>query len=147
MNSHHFRLDVEKRRLLCGDEIVPLTPKEFEVLFLLLKTPDEWLKKTNCSNTVWKDTFVEEGTLTRNISWLRKKLAAHGANNLQIIETLPKRGYRFLPEITKSQKPALVVTKNKPFSKFKSKKASKLCRRRTKTRFRLLTGNFSKRRK
>ena len=105
-----FTLDVKKRRLTCGDEIIPLTPKEFEVLFLLIDNAGQVVEKDELLETVWKDTFVEEGTLTRNISWLRKKLAAHTADNSQIIETLPKRGYRFLPEIIKLPEPALVVT-------------------------------------
>ncbi len=105
-----FRLDVEKRRLSCGEEIIPLTPKEFEVLFLLVENAGQVVEKNQLLETVWKDTFVEEGTLTRNISWLRKKLAAHDADDRQIIETLPKLGYRFLPEITKSPEPAFVIT-------------------------------------
>ena len=105
-----FKLDVEKRRLMRGDEIIPLTPKEFEVLFLLIENAGQVVEKDELLETVWKDTFVEEGTLTRNISWLRKKLAAHGANDLQIIETLPRRGYRFLPEITRSQESTLILT-------------------------------------
>lgn len=92
-----FRLDAKKSRLLCGDEIVHLTPKEFEVLFLLVQNAGRVVEKDELLDAVWKDTFVEEGTLTRNISWLRKKLAAR--SDAKIIETLPKRGYRFLPEI------------------------------------------------
>ncbi len=105
-----FTLDVKKRRLSCGDEIISLTPKEFEVLFLLIENAGQVVEKDELLKTVWKDTFVEEGTLTRNISWLRKKLAACDGNDRQIIETLPKRGYRFLPEITKSPESPFVIT-------------------------------------
>ena len=94
-----FRLDVKQCRLMRGDEIIPLTPKEFDVLLYLIENSNRVVEKDELLDAVWKDTFVEEATLTRNISWLRKKLVtADGA--AKIIETLPKRGYRFLPEIT-----------------------------------------------
>jgi len=104
-----FRLDVKQCRLTCGDEGVPLTPKEFDVLLFLIENAERVVEKDELLDAIWKDTFVEEGTLTRNISWLRKKLAAHAGNDTKIIETLPKRGYRFLPEITRSGENALVI--------------------------------------
>ena len=94
-----FRLDLKKRRLMRGDEIISLTPKEYDVLFFLIENHGRVVEKDELLDAVWADTFVEEATLTRNISWLRKKLAVH-AGDAKIIETLPKRGYRFLPEIT-----------------------------------------------
>ncbi|MDQ2746312.1 MAG: winged helix-turn-helix domain-containing protein, partial [Acidobacteriota bacterium] len=103
-----FHVDVKKRRLMRGDEIIPLTPKEFDVLFLLIENAGRAVEKDELLDAVWKDTFVEEATLTRNISWLRKKLADHGETDAKIIETVPKRGYRFLPEVTKSSAVASV---------------------------------------
>ena len=96
----NFRLDVKQCRLTCGGARIPLTPKEFDVLLYLLENANRIVEKDELLDAVWKDTFVEEATLTRNISWLRKKLAAQ--TGAQIIETLPKRGYRFLPEVTNS---------------------------------------------
>ncbi len=94
-----FRLDVKQCRLTSGDTTVSLTPKEYDVLLFLIKNAGRVVEKDELLNAVWKDAFVEEGTLTRNVSWLRKKLAAHTEAEVKIIETLPKRGYRFLPEI------------------------------------------------
>lgn len=103
------RLDVKKRRLWQGDELVALTPKEFDVLLLLVENAGKVVEKDDLLEKVWADTFVEEGTLTRNISWLRKKLG-DGAGGAKFIETVPKRGYRFLPEVFKSaDSDALVV--------------------------------------
>jgi len=105
-----FRIDAEKRRLLCKDEVIPLTPKEFELLFALVRNAGKVVEKDDLLNEIWKDTFVEEGTLTRNISWLRKKLAAHvSEKDAQFIETVPKRGYRFLPEVRTAPETALVI--------------------------------------
>ena len=86
-----FRLDVKQRQVFCRDEPISLTPKEFDVLFLLIENAGNVVEKDELLEKIWKDTFVEEGTLTRNISWLRKKLAACDPNITKIIETLPKR--------------------------------------------------------
>lgn len=104
-----FRLDVKNRSLMNENRVVPLTPKEFEVLLLLVENAGQVVEKDFLLSEIWKDTFVEEGTLTRNISWLRKKLAANGANETKIIETLPKRGYRFLPEVSKTREIPQIV--------------------------------------
>lgn len=81
------------------DDVISLTPKEFALLKFLIENHGRTVEKNEILENIWSDTFVEEGTLTRNISWLRKKLAAH--TDAKIIETVPKRGYRFLPEISK----------------------------------------------
>jgi Tol biopolymer transport system component/DNA-binding winged helix-turn-helix (wHTH) protein len=94
-----LRLDVEKQRLWRGEELIPLTPKEFELLRILVENAGRVLEKDELHQRIWKDTFVEDGTLTRNVSWLRKKLEAGSGE--KFIETYPKRGYRFLPEVTK----------------------------------------------
>ena len=97
-----FSLEVEKRRLWRGEELVSLTPKEFEVLFYLIKRSGQVAEKDELLDAIWNDTFVEETTLARNVSWLRKKLDA-GAKGEKFIETVPKRGYRFIAEVTRRQ--------------------------------------------
>lgn len=109
-----FLLDVKKRRLACGDDFVSLTTKEFEVLLLLVENAGRVVEKDELLDAVWKDTFVEEGTLTRNISWLRKKLVENCGNDLPMIETVPKRGYRFLPEVTKKPSTKIVIAERVP---------------------------------
>lgn len=99
-----FKLDLDKNHLLNSEgKTVPLTPKEFAVLLMLIENAPRAVEKNDLLDAVWKDTFVEEGTLTRNISWLRKKLAAGSHENIQFIETIPKRGYRFIPEIAANE--------------------------------------------
>ncbi len=104
-----FRLDIKNCRLTRGNEVIALTPKEFDVLLLLIENAGQIVKKDELLKEVWADAFVEEATLTRNISWLRQKLAAHDANNTKIIETVPKRGYRYLPEVIKGGEDALII--------------------------------------
>jgi Tol biopolymer transport system component len=102
-----FRLDAKKRRLWKDGELVALTPKEFEVLFVLIRRAGIIVEKDELLDTIWKDIYVEEATLTRNISFLRKKLGTDGAD--KFIETLPKRGYRFLPAVRKVEDTSKVL--------------------------------------
>lgn len=105
-----FRLDVKNCRLTRAGDIISLTPKEFDLLLYLIENGGRVVKKDELLDRIWQDAFVEEATLTRNISWLRKKLADGGAaGDGKIIETVPKRGYRFLPEVVKRRADALVI--------------------------------------
>jgi Tol biopolymer transport system component/DNA-binding winged helix-turn-helix (wHTH) protein len=106
-----FRLDAQERRLWRGDELVSLTPKEFELLLMLVERAPRIVEKDELLERIWKDTFVEDGTLTRNVSWLRKKLEnSADEKGAKFIQTIPKRGYRFLPSVTEIKKtPALIV--------------------------------------
>ncbi len=96
-----FCLDANKRSLTRGDAVVQLTPKEFDVLLMLVRNRSRAVAKDELLGAVWKNTFVEEATLTRNISWLRQKLCKHAADT-KFIETVPKCGYRFLPEVARA---------------------------------------------
>ena len=69
-----FRLDAVERQLRRDGEVLPLTPKAFEVLLLLVRNSQHVLKKEEVLAEVWKDSFVEEKNLTDNISILRKAL-------------------------------------------------------------------------
>ena len=87
-----FRLDPAERKLLRGNEIVALTPKAFDTLHLLVKNSGHLLEKDHLIAMLWPDTFVEEGSLSNNIFLLRKALGEDPA----YIETVPRRGYRFI---------------------------------------------------
>ena len=93
-----FRLDPAERLLLRDGRPVPLEPKVFETLLVLIRRGGRLVEKEELMQTVWPDCFVEESNLTRNISVLRKTLnRTDGAP--QYIETVPKRGYRFVGEV------------------------------------------------
>lgn len=89
-----FRLDAADKLLLRAGEIVPLTPKAFDVLLALVESGGRLLGKEELMRAVWPETFVEEANLTVNIHTLRKALGESGGGRLYI-ETVPKRGYRF----------------------------------------------------
>ncbi len=77
---------------------VPLPPKAIDVLLVLLTARGRIVDKDSALKAVWPDTFVEEDNLTQNVSLLRKALGEHSKEH-RYIETLPKRGYRFVGEV------------------------------------------------
>lgn len=93
-----FRLDATERVLARDGENVRLTPKEFETLLALVRNSGHLMTKGELLKEVWPDTFVEEATLAQNIFTLRKALGrgAQGDDAPQYIETVPRRGYRFV---------------------------------------------------
>lgn len=94
----HFRLDTAERFLLRDGEAVPLSPKAFDLLLVLVERSGHLLEKEELLKLVWPDAFVEEANLSYNISLIRKALS-HGANGQKFIETIPKRGYRFVVSV------------------------------------------------
>jgi Tol biopolymer transport system component/DNA-binding winged helix-turn-helix (wHTH) protein len=93
-----FRLDVSERLLLRDGEVVPLQPKVFDLLLALVERQGRLATKEELMTAVWPDTFVEEANIASNISILRKTLSQNGR---QFIETVPKRGYRFVAGVKK----------------------------------------------
>src|SRR6476659_2765363 len=93
-----FRLDAKEQLLLRDGEPVPLEPKVFNTLVLLIRNSGHHIEKDELMNAVWPDTVIEEGSLTRNISTLRRVLG-DGENGLRYIETVPTRGYRFVATV------------------------------------------------
>jgi TolB-like protein/DNA-binding winged helix-turn-helix (wHTH) protein len=90
-----FQLDAAERCLLRGGEPVALTPKAFDTLLLLVSRSGHIVEKDELLKEVWPDAFVEEATVAQNIFTLRKALG-QGQNGNRFIETVPKRGYRFV---------------------------------------------------
>ena len=93
-----FRLKTAERVLLREGEPVPLTPKVFDILITLVENRGQVVEKDDLMKKVWPTTFVEEGNLTQNVSLLRKALG-ESAGGTQFIETVPRRGYRFVAQI------------------------------------------------
>jgi DNA-binding winged helix-turn-helix (wHTH) protein/TolB-like protein/Tfp pilus assembly protein PilF len=97
-----FRVDESERLLLRGEDVVPLTPKAFEMLLVLLESSGHVLTKEDLMKRVWPDSFVEEANLSHNIYKLREALG-EGSDGEKYIETLPRRGYRFVAKVTEVQ--------------------------------------------
>jgi DNA-binding winged helix-turn-helix (wHTH) protein/TolB-like protein/Tfp pilus assembly protein PilF len=97
-----FRVRSDERVLMRGNELVSLTPKAFDVLLALLEHDGRIVNKDDLMKKVWPHTFVEEGNLTQNVSLLRKALGER-ADGPQFIETVPRRGYRFVAPVTRGE--------------------------------------------
>lgn len=116
-----FRLDTQERVLWCNGQLVPLTPKLLETLIVLVERHGHIVEKQELLARVWPDTFVEEANVARHVSLLRKTLS-EWTDASELIETLPRRGYRFIAPVhstarTNSELPApLTHTQVAPLS-------------------------------
>jgi Tol biopolymer transport system component/DNA-binding winged helix-turn-helix (wHTH) protein len=99
-----FRVDSVKRLLLRDGAPVPLTPKAFDILVLLLQRSGGVVEKDDILREIWPDTVVEENNLARNISTLRKVLDDTPGQN-RFIVTIPGRGYQFVGDVEESGAP------------------------------------------
>ncbi len=109
-----FRIDGSKR-LLTNEkgEIVPLTPKVFDLLLCLAQNRGKVIEKDKLMSAIWPDTIVEESNLSQNISILRRILGEKRGQH-QFIVTIPGHGYKFVAEVrevvdstTRSEPPAI----------------------------------------
>src|ERR1700730_4404434 len=100
-----FTLIPTEKRLLCGGKEIPLAPKVFDTLVLLVENSGRLIRKDELLKTLWPDTVVEEVALAHNVSQLRKALGDR-SEDPQFIETVPKRGYRFIAPVRGLREPA-----------------------------------------
>lgn len=93
-----FVLDPETGRLLEGERVVPLAPKPFETLLYLARRPGRVISKSELMERLWPETFVTDDVLVQSVVEIRRALGDH-AKTPQYIETIPRRGYRFLADV------------------------------------------------
>jgi TolB-like protein/DNA-binding winged helix-turn-helix (wHTH) protein/tetratricopeptide (TPR) repeat protein len=93
-----FELDLPNARLLRDGAPVALTPRAFEALVLLTSCPGQLVTREQFLSALWPDTIVEDGNLTSTIWMVRRALGEHEG----WIQTVPKRGYRFVAEIDRA---------------------------------------------
>src|ERR1700754_494528 len=93
-----FRLDTVEKLFFKNGELVALAPKAFELLAILVKQSGHLVDKTDLLKEIWPDSYVEESSLTQNIYVLRKILS-DGNSEQRYIETVPRRGYRFVADV------------------------------------------------
>src|SRR5580765_3839458 len=93
-----FRIDCAERVLFHDGDPLTLTPKAFDLLLVLVERRGRVLAKEELMTAVWAETAVEESNLTHHISVLRKVLGERPGEG-PYIETIPRRGYRFLADV------------------------------------------------
>ena len=92
---------------------VPLEPKAFDLLVLLLETPGRVVTKPEILGTVWRDTAVTDNALTRIVAHLRKSLD-DDARDARYVETIPTRGYRFVAPVSRDPEPPATPAPSPP---------------------------------
>lgn len=97
-----FQLDTTEWVLRQSGEVVPVSPKAVQALELLVRNAGRVLSRTEMVESLWPDNIVEESNLTVTISLLRRALGDQ-ETVAKFIETVPKRGYRFLPRVKTSR--------------------------------------------
>jgi Tol biopolymer transport system component/DNA-binding winged helix-turn-helix (wHTH) protein len=93
------RVDAPRFQVLKKGQAVQLEPKALEVLVFLIEHRDRLVLKEELLDAVWPGTFVTQNALTRVVAQLRKALG-DDAQQAWVIETVPRKGYRFLPSVT-----------------------------------------------
>lgn len=93
-----FRLEPANQMLFREDVPVPLPPKAFDTLVYLLNHPGRLITREELMEAIWPDTFVEAANLTVYVSLLRKALGEE--NGRRYIETVPRKGYRFVADVS-----------------------------------------------
>jgi DNA-binding winged helix-turn-helix (wHTH) protein/tetratricopeptide (TPR) repeat protein len=95
-------LEESERRVSRRGAALDLTPKAFDLLVFLVERSGRLVTKAELMEGLWPDTFVEDGTLARHVSSLRRAL---GDEESGLIETIPKSGYRFCGEVREVRRP------------------------------------------
>ncbi len=93
-----FCFDLKEKTLWFKDERIPLAPRVLETLCVLIENSGRLMTKGELMDEIWGDTFVEERNLTQNIFTLRKEFKQR-RKGIKFIETVPRRGYRFVAEL------------------------------------------------
>jgi TolB-like protein/DNA-binding winged helix-turn-helix (wHTH) protein len=96
-----FHLDPSDRALLRGDQRLELPPRVFDTLLALVQNSGRLVEKDELMRTVWPNIVVEENNLSQAVYLLRKVLQ-DGEDGTRYIETIPKRGYRFVARVHQS---------------------------------------------
>ncbi len=105
-----FRIDVDKRVLWYESEPVNLPLKEIELLCVLTEKGGEVYTKEELLDRVWADSFVEESNLSRHIYEIRKIFKEYGESE-DLIQTVPRRGYRFTGQVRERSNNEVVIEK------------------------------------
>ena len=119
-----YRIDPHHRRLTRETKPIPLQPKAFDILLVLVQNSERVVPKDDLMKAVWPGTFVEESNLAQNVSVLRKTLGDAVGENRYIV-TVPGRGYRFAGKVQVVDDGEIVAQEEEEKKKKKKKKKKK----------------------
>ena len=98
-----FQLEPDERRLFRNGEPVSLTPKAFDTLVFLVERAGHLVEKEELMKALWPDSFVEEANLAQHV-WTLRKTLGETQDGGQFIETVARKGFRFVATVTKHQR-------------------------------------------
>ena len=104
-STNSARSGVGEKLLSRNGTTLPLEPTQFRVLTVLVRGADHLVTRADLTHSVWKETYVDEGSLTVTISMLRRKLGDTPSQH-RYIETIRKSGYRFVAPVTRQSRAA-----------------------------------------
>lgn len=96
-----FRVDAREKTLLRDEEVVPLAPKLFEALLLLLRRAGQLVTREELTRELWPDTYVDEGAPAKNL-WLLRKALEDAGGSADALQTIPRVGYRFTGDVRRT---------------------------------------------
>ncbi|HET7291037.1 MAG TPA: winged helix-turn-helix domain-containing protein [Vicinamibacteria bacterium] len=120
-----YRLDAPRRVVWKGEELLPIAPKAAEILAALAERAGQVVTKDELLAFVWPGVFVEEANLSVNVSALRKALGTQ-SNGQPYIQTVHRRGYRFVGPVRRATRPGPPVLAVLPFACLGAKDAPSL---------------------
>lgn len=94
-----YRLDVERRLLIAGDRVIPLSAKAFGVLHCLVRSAGRTVTKDELISEVWQYEDTSDATVVQHILIVRKLLEDRASSHKYIL-TVPRKGYQFIPRVT-----------------------------------------------
>ncbi|WP_339720699.1 winged helix-turn-helix domain-containing protein [uncultured Paraglaciecola sp.] len=103
-----FILDCKQARLFCGDDELAIEPKLFELLLLFVDHPNSIISRQDILDKLWENSLVTDNAINKMVANLRK-LLSDDAQNPRYIQTIPKRGYRLICEVSTLQDPNSIL--------------------------------------
>ena len=100
-----YALDVARRELRCGPDVLPVEPQVFDLLVFLIQHRDRVVSKEDLIEAVWGGRIVSESTVTSRINAVRKAIGDSGEQQ-RLIRTMPRKGIRFVGEVVEATAPS-----------------------------------------
>jgi DNA-binding winged helix-turn-helix (wHTH) protein/pimeloyl-ACP methyl ester carboxylesterase len=97
-------LDVDRRELRRGDDLIAIEPQVFDLLVYLVRNRDRVVSKDDLIASVWSGRIVSESTLTSRINAARKAVGDNG-DDQRLIRTVPRKGFRFIGKVAEADQP------------------------------------------
>ena len=100
----NYALDMERRELMRGSELISIGPQVFDLLVYLVQNRERVVSKDDILAAVWSGRVVSESTLTSHINFARKAVGDNGEEQ-HSIRTVARKGFRFVGRVTEERAP------------------------------------------